>query len=69
MRVHAATEGSVDTDLCRRCKHLSHISEADIVFVEVDLEGVVGAEGLTGVTKGHGCAQKRENARTLLSPT
>lgn len=47
VRVEAATEGSVDADLRRRCKHLSHIPEgADVVFVEADLEGVVGAEGL-----------------------
>ena len=47
VRVEAATEGSVDADLRRRCKHLAHIPEgADVVFVEADLEGVVGAEGL-----------------------
>ena len=47
VRVEAASEGSVDTDLRRRCKYLSHIPEgADVVFVEADLEGVVGAEGL-----------------------
>ena len=47
VRVEAATEGSVDSDLRRRCKHLAHIPEgADVVFVEADLEGVVGAEGL-----------------------
>ncbi|KAI9455916.1 hypothetical protein BJY52DRAFT_1278098 [Lactarius psammicola] len=47
VRVEAATEGSVDADLRRRCKHLAHTPEgADVVFVEADLEGVVGAEGL-----------------------
>jgi hypothetical protein len=47
LRVEAASEGSVDTDLRRRCKYLSHIPEsADVVFVEADLKGVVGAEGL-----------------------
>lgn len=47
VRVEAATEGSVDADLRRRCKHLAHIPEgADVVFVEADLEGVVGTEGL-----------------------
>ena len=47
VRVDAATEGSVDADLRRRCKHLAHIPEgADVVFVEADLEGVVGVEGL-----------------------
>ena len=47
MRVEAASEGSVDADLRRRCKYLSHIPEgADVVFIEADLEGVVGAERL-----------------------
>ena len=47
LRVEAATEGSVDADLRRRCKHLSHIPEgADVVFIEADLEAVVGPEGL-----------------------
>ena len=47
VRVEAASEGSVDAELRRRCKYLSHIPEsADVVFVEADLEGVVGAEGL-----------------------
>ncbi|KAH9964134.1 hypothetical protein BC827DRAFT_1189134 [Russula dissimulans] len=47
VRVEAASEGSVDADLRRRCKYLSHIPEGvDVVFVEADLEGVVGAEGL-----------------------
>jgi len=41
------SEGSVDADLRRRCKYLSHIPEGvDVVFVEADLEGVVGPEGL-----------------------
>ena len=49
VRVEAASEGSVDVDLRRRCKYLSHIPEgADVVFIEADLEGVVGAEGLRG---------------------
>lgn len=47
VRVEAATEGSVDADLRKRCKHLAHTPEgADVVFVEADLEGVVGVEGL-----------------------
>ena len=47
VRIEAASEGSVDADLRRRCKYLSHIPEgADVVFVEADLEGVVGSEGL-----------------------
>lgn len=47
VRVETASEGSVDADLRRRCKYLSHIPEgSDVVFIEADLEGVVGAEGL-----------------------
>jgi hypothetical protein len=47
IRVEAFTEGSVNDDLRKRCKYLSHMPEgADVVFVEADLEGVVGQEGL-----------------------
>ncbi|KAI0308369.1 hypothetical protein B0F90DRAFT_1682232 [Multifurca ochricompacta] len=47
VRVEAASEGSVDADLRRRCKYLSHIPEgADVVFIEADLEGVVSGDGL-----------------------
>lgn len=43
----AATEGSEDADLRRRCKHLGHIPEsAAVIFVEADLVGVVGVKGL-----------------------
>ncbi|KAH9996075.1 hypothetical protein BJV77DRAFT_1059579 [Russula vinacea] len=56
----------VDADLRRRCKYLSHIPEgADVVFVEADLEGVVGAEGLRafeGAIKARR-ARRREKGR------
>lgn len=42
LRVEAYTEGSVDSDLRRRCKYLAHLPEsADVVFVEADLTGLV----------------------------
>jgi hypothetical protein len=66
VRVEAASEGSVDTDLRRRCKYLSHIPEgADVVFIEADLEGVVGTEGLRafeGAIKARR-ARRREKGR------
>ncbi|KAF9516033.1 hypothetical protein BS47DRAFT_1443831 [Hydnum rufescens UP504] len=38
---------TVDDDLRRRCKYLAHLPEgADVVFLEADLESVVGAETL-----------------------
>jgi hypothetical protein len=66
VRVEAASKGSVDADLRRRCKYLSHIPEgADVVFVEADLKGVVGAEGLRafeGTIKARR-ARRREKGR------
>ncbi|KAF7436414.1 hypothetical protein PC9H_003247 [Pleurotus ostreatus] len=47
LRVEGLSEGSVNDDLRKRCKYLGHLPEgADVVFVEADLEGVVGKEGL-----------------------
>lgn len=47
VRVESHTESTVNEDLRRRCKYLSHLPEgADVVFVETDLGGVVGAQGL-----------------------
>jgi len=47
VRVESVSEGTVDDDLRKRCKYLAHMPEgADVVFIEADLEGVVGAEGL-----------------------
>jgi hypothetical protein len=47
IRVDSLAEGTVNDDLRKRCKYLAHMPEgADVVFVEADLEGVVGQEGL-----------------------
>lgn len=47
VRVETCTESTVNDDLRKRCKYLSHLPNgADVVFVEADLEGVVGQEGL-----------------------
>ncbi|KAI0066512.1 hypothetical protein BV25DRAFT_1878482 [Artomyces pyxidatus] len=47
VRVESIDEGSVDDDLRKRCKYLAHMPEgADVVFVEADLSGVVGEDGL-----------------------
>ena len=47
VRVESVSEGTVNDDLRKRCKYLAHMPEgADVVFIETDLEGVVGAEGL-----------------------
>lgn len=47
VRVEASDEGTVNDELRKRCKYLAHLPEgADVVFVEADLHGVVGAEGL-----------------------
>jgi len=48
VRVEAHSEGTVNDDLRKRWKYLAHFPEgADVVFIEADLEGVVGAGGLT----------------------
>lgn len=47
VRVESYAETTVNEDLRKRCKYLAHLPEgADVVFVEADLEGVVGVEGL-----------------------
>lgn len=47
VRVEAHSEGTVNEDLRKRWKYLAHLPEgADVVFIEADLEGVVGTEGL-----------------------
>ncbi|KAI0639837.1 hypothetical protein C8Q77DRAFT_1152779 [Trametes polyzona] len=47
IKVESYTESTVNDDLRKRCKYLAHLPEgADVVFVEADLEPVVGAEGL-----------------------
>ncbi|KAF9446115.1 hypothetical protein P691DRAFT_777087, partial [Macrolepiota fuliginosa MF-IS2] len=47
VRVEASSESTIDDYLRKRCKYLAHMPEgADVVFIEADLRGVVGAEGL-----------------------
>ena len=47
VRVESCAEGTVNDELRKRCKYLAHFPEgADVVFIEADLEGVVGADGL-----------------------
>ncbi|KAF7793449.1 hypothetical protein EIP86_004561 [Pleurotus ostreatoroseus] len=47
VRVESCAESTVDEALRKRCKYLAHLPlAADVVFVEADLEGVVGADGL-----------------------
>jgi len=42
-----ASESTVDDDLRRRCKYLAYLPKgADVVFLELDLENVVGKESL-----------------------
>ena len=47
VRIESFSESTVNDDLRKRCKYLGHIPEgADVVFIEADLGGVVGVEGL-----------------------
>jgi hypothetical protein len=47
VRVESQSESTVNDDLRKRCKYLSHLPEGtDVVFVETDLESVVGPDGL-----------------------
>jgi len=47
IRVDAFSESTVNDDLRKRCKYLAHLPQgADVVFIEANLEGVVGSEGL-----------------------
>lgn len=47
VRVESVAEGTVNDDLRKRCKYLAHMPEgADVVFIEADLEAVVGPESL-----------------------
>ena len=48
VRIEAHSEGTVNDDLRKRWKYLAHLPEGtDVVFIEADLEGVVGTEGLS----------------------
>ncbi|KIY73509.1 hypothetical protein CYLTODRAFT_416882 [Cylindrobasidium torrendii FP15055 ss-10] len=47
VQIEALSEGSVNDDLRKRCKYLAHMPEgSDVVFIEADLTGVVGQDGL-----------------------
>lgn len=47
IRVDAFSENTVNDDLRKRCKYLAHLPQgADVVFIEANLEGIVGSEGL-----------------------
>lgn len=47
VRIEGKDEGSVSEDLRRRCKYISHLPlGADVTFLEVDLEPVVGSKGV-----------------------
>jgi hypothetical protein len=47
VRVEACEEGTVNDDLRKRCKYLAHMPEgSDVVFIEADVSGVVGAENM-----------------------
>jgi hypothetical protein len=47
IQVEFVSLGSVNDDLRKRCKYLAHMPEGtDVAFIESDLEGVVGSEGL-----------------------
>lgn len=47
VRVEVSNEGSVNNEVRKRFKYLAYLPDsADVVFVETDLEGVVGAESL-----------------------
>ena len=49
MPITGRSEGTVDDELRKRCKYLAHMpAGADVVFVEADLESVVGKEALGG---------------------
>jgi hypothetical protein len=52
IRVDGTSESTVNDDLRKRCKYLAHFPEgADVIFVEADLLGVVGPEGLKDFEK------------------
>ena len=46
VEIEAVSEGAVNDDLRKRCKYLPLPEGADVVFIEADLESVVGADTL-----------------------
>ncbi|KAJ6541810.1 hypothetical protein B0H19DRAFT_1174747 [Mycena capillaripes] len=64
IRVDAFTEGTVNDDLRKRCKYLAHMPDgADVVFVEADLAGVVGAGPEGGLKNFEGALKMRAARR------
>lgn len=66
VRVESYAETTVNEDLRKRCKYLAHLPEgADVVFVETDLESVVGQEGLKNFERALGMrrARRKEKGR------
>ena len=70
--VVSSSESTVDEDLRKRCKYLAHLAEgADVVFIEADLESVVGPEALkpfenllkTRLSRRRDRAKREEKAR------
>lgn len=61
VKVDGTEEGSIDEDLRKRCRYLSHLPEAcDVTFVEADLSGVVPPEALVPYAQ---ALKKRANKR------
>lgn len=70
--------GTINDDLRKRCKYLSHLpSGTEVVFVEADLESIVGAEALAAFeqplkarrTKRRTRVQKEDRAKTRWEKT
>jgi hypothetical protein len=67
------SEGTVDDELRKRCKYLAHMpAGADVVFVEANLQSVVGKEALTAfegalrARKGKRKEKERKDERNRL---
>lgn len=64
VRVESFAETTVNEDLRKRCKYLAHLPEgADVVFVETDLESVVGHEGLKNFERGLSMRRSRRDQK------
>ena len=61
VRVEGKEEGSMNEDLKRRCRYLGHLpASADVTFLEVDLEPIVGSKSLEPYS---GALKMRRNKR------
>jgi len=64
VRVESFAESTVNEDLRKRCKYLAHLPEgADVVFVEADLESVVGPGGLKNFERAVSMRRSRRDQR------